>query len=398
VAKELRHYLTRENSLQENNASARESDFSQMRECLKALLVADPAIVYIALRDTFAKLTDIPLWDLLAIPEPEMPRRDDLASVSLTDSLGTGMVPLEGWGDWSEFEEEVKLHAQQHFGSTLELISRSSCSWGDSVRYLELSSEMKLDVNLKHVYDKVNTVLERTGFPIMIQGGKHQEGRDKKIPDLAANTTMDMKLPAPRRYNRCPGELKPSIKFGTTMKNSADPYQRKQAYLTVYSQLHHYMNAHSAKTGYILTDKELIAMKRYGDEWGLVKVSKPIPFHPTKCGALNAKIALWFLVSRYGCHMTEWCYESFENPPVVHQTVDEAAGEETPTGSVVSESEWTESEDGEPKRDVFHQALQRDTIRTSLALKRTDSPVPTRLPQQRRKRNQENRENEVRSA
>jgi len=323
---------------------------SEMQVCLQTLLNYRPAMVYTTLRETFVNLNDnIPLRDVLAIPEPEMPRVDDLASTTITES--DDICRLRAWEDWTDFEEEVRNHWEIYFGTMAKKqpdpLSRSSCSWGDSVKYMELSSEAKLDVNLKHVYDKVNTVLEKTGFHIMLQGGKHQERGDKKIPDLAANTVTDMLLSAPRRRNRCPGELKLSIKFGNAMKAQVSKF-RDHIWGTVFSQLHHYLNVHTAKTGYIITDKELFAMKRYGNEWGHVKVSAAIPFHPTHPDALNAKIALWFLLGRYGCHPDDWSHDHFAAPETIHETLDEILGTQTPTASVTSESVYTERPNKRP--------------------------------------------------
>ena len=341
----LRLCVTSSYSDQETSTESFKETTSKMHNSLQVLLKAPALDVYRTLSDTFAKLNDIPVSTLLAIPEPEMPVTDNLASVTLTDSIGTGILPLHDWKMWTDFKEEFDQHYQMHFGNSVrnlpKPISIEECSWGESVRYLELSSEAKLDVNLKHFYDKVNLALKCTGYDIELQGGKHQSGGDRRIPDLAANTGVDKLLPPDKRINRCPGELKLSVKFGTTMKQYMVAHARAQAYLAVFSQLHHYMNVHGAKTGYILTDRELYAMRRYGTEWGLVEVSNPIPFKPTHHHSLNAKQALWFLLSKYGCHATEWSHPSFKAPDLVPATIDDVIGPETSTESPSDGSQWT---------------------------------------------------------
>jgi hypothetical protein len=163
-----------------------------------------------------------------------------------------------------------------------------------------------------------------------LQGGKHLKGVDKTIPDLAANLTRDMHIPAHKRTNRCPGEIKLSMKWGTDMAK-ADPSIQNPSYLPALSQIHHYMNVHSAKTGYIITDRELVALKRVGHAWGEMEMSDPILLYPVQKGGINVKIALWFLLSRYGCDEAGWKHPKFDAPQVVRQTLDEAAGPATDT-------------------------------------------------------------------
>jgi hypothetical protein len=285
------------------------------------------------------------VWSLLATPEPPMPRVD-LSSTTQTASDGS-IVRLNSIPrPWTDFEEEVKLHIQKHFSKKGPVIDQDDCAWGSKVRYLELSSEAKLDVNLKHIYDKVNTALERTGYNITLQGGKHLKGVDKGIPDLAANLTHDMHIPAPERTNRCPGEIKLSRKWGAEMPPDNSVAERI-SYMSALSQIHHYMNVHSAKTGYIITDREMVALKRVGHAWGEMEMSDPIPLSPVRKGGTNVKIALWFLLSRYGCDEASWKHPKFDSPKSIRQTIEEAAGAATDT-EYDSESSYQDSRETTP--------------------------------------------------
>jgi hypothetical protein len=141
---------------------------------------------------------------------------------------------------------------------------------------------------------------------------------------------IDMTMSANQRNNRCPGELKLSMKWGSEMLLT-DGEAGTAANISVLSQIHYYMNVHGARTGFVLTDKEMFALKRDGQKWGDVKISEPIPYCPKHAESLNVKIALWFLLSRYGSHEIDWSHKKFAVPRMIRRTLSDIIGSPTET-------------------------------------------------------------------
>lgn len=87
-----------------------------------------------------------------------------------------------------------------------------------------------------------------------------------------------MLLPA-TEPNRAPGDLKPSHKWSPLLNQS-----RTEGVQQPLSQAHWYMNRHRAKYGFILTDRELVAIHRVDDD-GHLLLSNAIPLEPQKTAA-----------------------------------------------------------------------------------------------------------------
>jgi hypothetical protein len=265
----------------------------------------------------------VSIWELLSSPEPVMPiiQLKHLEVTKFVKDTGRG-INLGDISEWENFEEEVLSHIDMHFGPHRDkgpVIPADSVSWGQTVYYFELSSEAKLDVNLKHIYDKVNVALRHTvGASVQLQGGKALEGCDRTIPDLASNLIRDSDanplffVPPPNRVNRCPGELKLSVKWGPGSGKGEDPQGNKQ----VFSQIHHYTNVHEARVGFILTDTAICAVRRHGNMWGQLQRSQAYELHPEKGErVLNVKLILWFLLSKYASDDSLWGFPQFPEPP-----------------------------------------------------------------------------------
>ena len=122
-------------------------------------------------------------------------------------------------------------------------------------------------------------------------GGTLAETIRDFIPDTAY---FDPQLPVGNCPNRAPGDIKPSWKWSSSLRFQANTmYQFKQAL----SQVNFYMKQHHARYGYILTDRELIAIRRR-DRAGNLDLSLRIPW--TRQGtaqqpALTVLLALWYL-------------------------------------------------------------------------------------------------------
>lgn len=113
------------------------------------------------------------------------------------------------------------------------------------------------------------------------------------IPDLAF---FDPNLPAKTRPNRVPGDIKPSYKWSFDQRNHPNPSIRME-FKQVLSQVNFYMKQHHARYSFILTDRELVAIRRL-DRNGNLELSASIPW-TTKGTAsqprLTVSLGLWYL-------------------------------------------------------------------------------------------------------
>jgi hypothetical protein len=111
------------------------------------------------------------------------------------------------------------------------------------------------------------------------------------IPDTAY---FDPQLPAGNCPNRVPGDIKPSWKWSSSLRFQENTMNEfKQAL----SQVNFYMKQHHARYGYILTDRELVAIRRR-DRDGNLDLSLSIPWSrqgTAQLPALTVLLALWYL-------------------------------------------------------------------------------------------------------
>ena len=111
-----------------------------------------------------------------------------------------------------------------------------------------------------------------------------------------------------KNKNVLPGEIKVCFKFqleditSVTEDNKLLESRVKQAE-KVFTQVHKYMNENDSLWGYVVTDYELIVVRRT-PEYGHIKVSQSIPLSAS-AGQLNAKIALWWLHYRVAFHVPQ---------------------------------------------------------------------------------------------
>lgn len=92
--------------------------------------------------------------------------------------------------------------------------------------------------------------------------------------------------------NRAPEDMKVSWKWRSDYhsQNSYLQYQYKQ----VLSQVNFYMGLHNARHGFLLTNTELVAVKRL-DKNGRLAVSSSIPWRAGGHGQLSVLMGLWYL-------------------------------------------------------------------------------------------------------
>lgn len=93
--------------------------------------------------------------------------------------------------------------------------------------------------------------------------------------------------------NRGPGDLKVSWKWDTSMRTSRAETDQDE-YKQVLSQVNFYMGQHGARYGFVLTDKEFVAVKRLNAN-GRLAVAAAIPWTSGGAGQPSVLLGLWYL-------------------------------------------------------------------------------------------------------
>ncbi|PYH46588.1 uncharacterized protein BP01DRAFT_355583 [Aspergillus saccharolyticus JOP 1030-1] len=112
-------------------------------------------------------------------------------------------------------------------------------------------------------------------------------------PDFAF---FDPNLNSMNRPNRVPGEAKPSFKWSLGLRNHPAPSSREE-FKQALSQVNYYMRQHHARYGYIITDRELVAIRRL-DEDGNLELSTSIPWTAKGTASeprLTVLLGMWYL-------------------------------------------------------------------------------------------------------
>lgn len=93
--------------------------------------------------------------------------------------------------------------------------------------------------------------------------------------------------------NRAPGVLKVSWKWCSDHRSSQNTLFEEQ-YRKVLSRVNFHMGLHNARHGFVLTNTELVAVKRL-DKNGRLAVSSSIPWKAGGHGQLTVLMGLWYL-------------------------------------------------------------------------------------------------------
>ncbi|KAB8263533.1 hypothetical protein BDV32DRAFT_118826 [Aspergillus pseudonomiae] len=116
---------------------------------------------------------------------------------------------------------------------------------------------------------------------------------DNYTPDFAF---FNPNLEAKTRPNRLPSKIKPSYKWSLDLRNHQNSHSRTE-FKQVLSQVNFYMKQHHARYGFIITDRELVAIRRL-DRNGNLELSASIPWTTkgtTSQTRLTALLAIWYL-------------------------------------------------------------------------------------------------------
>ncbi|OAT03922.1 hypothetical protein BDBG_00579 [Blastomyces gilchristii SLH14081] len=172
------------------------------------------------------------------------------------------------------------------------------------------------EFTLQHIMNRYHQLLDNTSLPSesitslgLIIRNQHQglqglmrvsydEGEGARImdnykPDAAF---FDEMIPATTSWNRAPGEVKSSWKWTSNLRNSLLPAGCREC-RQVLSQLNFYMKQHHARYGYIITDLELVPVRRR-DDVGNLDLAQPIPWNARGNPGneqLTVMLALWYL-------------------------------------------------------------------------------------------------------
>ncbi|OJZ90500.1 hypothetical protein ASPFODRAFT_424390 [Aspergillus luchuensis CBS 106.47] len=125
--------------------------------------------------------------------------------------------------------------------------------------------------------------------PVTFDGGSAADIIDQFHPDTAYVVVGS----GTSNANRAPGDLKVSWKWQSPWRSSQDPILHRE-YKQGLSQVNFYMDQHTARHGFILTNTELIAVKRL-DRNGRLAVSTAIPWAVGGEGHLSVLLALWYI-------------------------------------------------------------------------------------------------------
>ncbi|KAK3191484.1 hypothetical protein K4F52_002299 [Lecanicillium sp. MT-2017a] len=130
--------------------------------------------------------------------------------------------------------------------------------------------------------------------PVALGPGTSAMTIDNFIPDRAF-----YEAGAVNAANRLPGDIKPSWKWRSAYRTYTYDARLERDFRKVIAQINFYMEQHNTRYGFILTDLELVAVKRIGK--GHVAISKSIPWTAGEAMAgetaegMTVLLGLWYL-------------------------------------------------------------------------------------------------------
>ena len=286
----------------------------------------------------YSNVPRISMWQVLCAKERPLVSRA-LASRSNTEPNAEKLyIPRELFRDWNETSEDP---FPDYKG--VEKYAKAAGVWDTLQRPIEnddyecvvttapipLVNETAVEISLKTIFDIVNLALKKTcksGKQVYIANGKAAISITTTDPKRASDPDRSSFIYGPcheqkeacfclcdydsnqRLDNLAPGEVKVSFKFRYDFLNAVEEYPKAGIMVSsnkkvteaekVFTQIYQYMNDRDALVGYIITDQELIPIRRRGDGYGSIDISSPIPISSDE-GKINAKLALWYLIHRY---------------------------------------------------------------------------------------------------
>ncbi|KDQ54709.1 hypothetical protein JAAARDRAFT_100279, partial [Jaapia argillacea MUCL 33604] len=130
--------------------------------------------------------------------------------------------------------------------------------------------------------------------PLTSDVGGAARQRGKGFLDRAGRIRDDGLSPE-ESPNRLPGEIKVSWKWQVEWASLSVTVDRGREYRQVLSQQLYYMKCHETRYGYILTDWELVCLRRRPGEPGHLDVSPPIPITACNDDSITVLPVLWYI-------------------------------------------------------------------------------------------------------
>nr|KMM68889.1 hypothetical protein CPAG_05212 [Coccidioides posadasii RMSCC 3488] len=236
------------------------------------------------------------LLDYLMVAPPGLPTEETNKTPNTTNEQ-YNWRQINSINQWSEF---TYAHIIQRYGTLLQQTQIARELMPNSPPQ-PINTELMFAVRFTtYVQSRLRRAL-RAGFqhmapqlanlrltPITVDIGDAAQIINNFRPDIAffrAGSTLNSSP------NRCPGDLKVSWKWGSDWA-AADIARRE--YFQVLSQVNYYMKQHNARYGFVLTDTELVPIKRL-DSNGNLLVAQAIPWAAAGPGRLTILLGLWYL-------------------------------------------------------------------------------------------------------
>ncbi|KAK2812053.1 hypothetical protein FQN50_001763 [Emmonsiellopsis sp. PD_5] len=232
-----------------------------------------------------------PLLDYLMLAPPHFPPASTTRTPNTT-SDAYSWKNITSVGHWPEF---TCSQIMQHYGTLLQSAQIASQPMPDTPL-----QPVKTEVDLAcryyaYLHPRLRRAL-RAAFhhlvpqlanlhltPLAIDGGK-------ELTDILFFDAVGMPDTSP---SRCVGIIKVSWKWGSDWGTS-EVEEKRIEYRQVLSEIDFYMKRHGARYGFVLTDVELVPLKRL-DEYGNVLVARAIPWETRGPGRLTILLGMWYL-------------------------------------------------------------------------------------------------------
>lgn len=238
------------------------------------------------------------LLDYLALAPPDLPTEETNRTPNTTNDRYSWRQ-IKNVGAWPEFTYDNII---QHYEHVLQQAQIASEPMPNSPPRAINTEPMFANRFTTYIQSRLRRAL-RAGFqhltpqiaslcltPITVDIGDAAVVIDNFRPDIAffrADRALNLSS------NRCPGDLKVSWKWATDWATAERrPYRTE--YLQVLSQINYYMKQHNARYGFVLTDTELVPIKRL-DADGNLLVARSIPWEAAGPGRLTILLGLWYL-------------------------------------------------------------------------------------------------------
>ncbi|KAJ5719071.1 hypothetical protein N7493_007526 [Penicillium malachiteum] len=249
----------------------------------------------------------------------------ELESESLLEHLSVGLstialkdeIPTPKWNtlnpyfgaedinevvDWPEFNYDTII---QRYGDILSSKQIDILNYRPLMTHPEIWHKSQLDTRLddlvrfhtirtlKVTFEELEPRLQELNLkPVTFGRGTSARTIGLFWPD-ASFTAIDEGYGQSK--NRAPGVLRISPKWSSEWRHVKDPSdQHHFHYYQTLAEVNFYMDGHGARHGFVLTDAELVIVKRL-DHNGRLAVSLPIPWTAGGDGQLSIRLGLWYL-------------------------------------------------------------------------------------------------------